>query len=88
VQFFTDALEKDSEIGASKMLEEFLKRHLENPLVGFDDHREMLMGGVTMSFEADGTTSNYMGWGRCDWTRMSGHFQHSFKNTHYKQRGT
>lgn len=23
-----------------------------------------------------------------DWTRMSGHLQHSFKNTHYKQRGT
>jgi len=62
VQFFTDALEKDSEIGASEMLEDFLMQHLENPLVGFDDHREMMMGDVTMSFEADGTTSNYMGW--------------------------
>ncbi|MGY1448477.1 hypothetical protein ACW582_14955 [Pseudomonas chlororaphis] len=61
-QFFTDALEKDSEVGASEMLEEFLMAHMGNPLMGFEDHRQMLMGEVTMQYEADGTTTNYMGW--------------------------
>ncbi|PXX61360.1 hypothetical protein SAMN05660489_04170 [Pseudomonas sp. LAMO17WK12:I10] len=62
VQFFTNALEKDSEVGASEMLEEFLMAHVENPLMRFEDHRQMLMGEVTLQYEADGTTTNYMGW--------------------------
>lgn len=62
VQFFTEALERDSEVGASEMLEDFLMDQMENPLVGFDDHRQMLMGDVTLTFEADGTTTNIMGW--------------------------
>ena len=62
VQFFTEALEKDSEVGASEMLEEFLQQHMEDALVGFEDHRQMLMGDVVMHFEADGATTNYMGW--------------------------
>lgn len=61
VQFFTYALEKDPEIDASEMLEEFLMPHLENPLLGFDDYREMLMGDVTMHFESDGITSQPYG---------------------------
>ncbi len=44
------------------MLEDFLMQQMEDPLVGFDDHRQMLMGNVMLSFEADGTTTNYMGW--------------------------
>lgn len=62
VQFFTDAMEKDSEVGASEMLEEFLMDQMENPLLGFEDHRQILMGEVTMQYEDDGTTTNYMGW--------------------------
>lgn len=62
VQFFTEALEKDSEAGASEMLEDFLMQHLENPLIGFEDHRQMAIGDVVMQYEEDGTMSNYMGW--------------------------
>ena len=62
VQFFTDAMEKDSDVGASEMLEEFLMHHMENPLIGFEEHRQMALGDVTMQYEEDGTTTNYMGW--------------------------
>ncbi|KMT54986.1 DNA maturase B [Pseudomonas fildesensis] len=62
VQFFTEAMEKDSEVGASEMLEEYLMQHMEDPLVGFEDHRQMMIGDVMMQYETDGTTTNYMGW--------------------------
>lgn len=62
MQFFTEMLQRDSEEGASKMLEDFLMDQMEDPLVGFDDHRQMLMGDVMLSYEADGTTTNFMGW--------------------------
>lgn len=62
VQFFTEAMEKDSEVGASEMLEEYLMHHMEDPLVGFEDHRQMMIGDVMMQYEEDGTTTNYMGW--------------------------
>ncbi|WP_236692215.1 phage terminase large subunit [Pseudomonas fildesensis] len=62
VQFFTDSMEKDSEVGASEMLEEYLMQHMEDPLVGFEDHRQMMIGDVMMQYEEDGTTTNYMGW--------------------------
>ncbi|MBH3442913.1 phage terminase large subunit [Pseudomonas moraviensis] len=62
VQFFTEAMEKDSEAGASEMLEDFLQQHMEDPLIGFEDHRQMMMGDVLIGYEADGTTTNYMGW--------------------------
>ena len=62
VQFFTEAMEKDSEVGASEMLEEYLMHHMEDPLVGFEDHRQMMIGDVMMQYETDGTTTNYMGW--------------------------
>ncbi|OZO00940.1 DNA maturase B [Pseudomonas sp. IB20] len=62
VQFFTESMEKDSEVGASEMLEEYLMHHMEDPLVGFEDHRQMMLGDVMMQYEEDGTTTNYMGW--------------------------
>ncbi len=42
------------------MLEDFLMDQMEDPLVGFDDQRQMLMGEVMLSHEADGTTTNFM----------------------------
>ncbi|MFJ4131881.1 phage terminase large subunit [Pseudomonas cyclaminis] len=62
VQFFTEAMEKDSEVGASEMLEEYLMHHMEDPLMGFEDHRQMMIGDVMMQYEEDGRTTNYMGW--------------------------
>ncbi|AGO43720.1 hypothetical protein M062_27140 [Pseudomonas aeruginosa RP73] len=35
---------------------------MEDSPVGHDDHRQMLMGNVMLSFEADGTMTNAMGW--------------------------
>lgn len=58
------------------MLEDFLMQQMEGPLVGFDDHRQMLMGDVMLSFEADGTTTNYMGWWKRDRKSLSSHIQH------------
>lgn len=65
VQFFTDAMEKDSESGAQEMLADYLEKHLEDSLVGYSQAREISLGdGITMIWddEDDGTTSSFMGW--------------------------
>lgn len=62
VQFFTDAMEKDSKVGESEMLEEFLESHLENALMGADHIRQIAVSEtVDIYYEDDGSLSNYMG---------------------------
>lgn len=43
------------------MLEDFLMDQTEDPLVGRDDHRQMLRGGVMLSFEAKCSNTHDMG---------------------------
>ena len=63
VQFFTEALERDSKVGESEMLQEFLESHMEDALMGHDRLLEMsISGGVSIQYEDDGSMTNYMGW--------------------------
>lgn len=62
VQFFTDAMERDSEVGASEMLEDFLMAQMDDPMVRYEDHRRMMVGEVVLIYESDGTARNFMGW--------------------------
>ncbi|QNJ57532.1 terminase large subunit [Pseudomonas phage PlaquesPlease] len=63
VQFFTEALERDSKAGESEMLQEFLESHMENALMGHDRLQELAASdSVSIFFEDDGTETNYMGW--------------------------
>lgn len=62
VQFFTESMEKDSKVGESEMLQEFLESHMENALMGFEDIRKVAISDtIDIMFEDDGTMSNYMG---------------------------
>ena len=63
VQFFTEAMEKDSAVGAQEMLQEFLESHMENDLMGFDQLRTVAISDtVEIHYEDDGSMSNYLGW--------------------------
>uniref|UniRef100_A0AAU8BTA6 Terminase large subunit n=1 Tax=Pseudomonas phage PMBT23 TaxID=3137284 RepID=A0AAU8BTA6_9VIRU len=63
VQFFTDAMEKDSKVGEQEMLSEFLEAHLENAMSGFEDARKLAISdSIDILYEDDGTMTNYMGW--------------------------
>ena len=63
VQFFTEALEKDSKAGEQEMLQEFLESHLEEALMGHDRLMKMAVADdVYIQYEDDGSTTNYMGW--------------------------
>lgn len=63
VQFFTDALERNSKVGESEMLQEFLESHMEDALMGHDRLLEMSISeGVSIQYEDDGSMTNYMGW--------------------------
>jgi len=63
VQFFTDAMEKDSKVGEQEMLQEFLESHLENAMSGYEDSRKLAISdSIEISYEDDGSMSNYMGW--------------------------
>jgi hypothetical protein len=55
VQFFTDAMEKDSVEGASEAMEDFLAAHMENALMGHDAARRIAMDGgdITVAWEDD-----------------------------------
>ena len=63
VQFFTDAMEKDSKVGEQEMLTEFLESHLENAMSGYEDSRKLAISdSIEISYEDDGSMSNFMGW--------------------------
>ncbi|WZX11508.1 DNA packaging protein B [Pseudomonas phage YZU-PF-006] len=63
VQFFTEALERDSKVGESEMLQEFLESHMEDAMMGHDRLLELSISeGVSIQYEDDGTMTNYMGW--------------------------
>lgn len=62
VAFFMESMEKDSEEGASEMLEEFLQAHMEDDLVGYEGAMRISQGGVEIRYEDDGSDDNYMGW--------------------------
>ncbi|WYW04249.1 terminase large subunit [Pseudomonas phage vB_PpuP-Kallioja] len=63
VQFFTEAMEKDSKVGESEMMQEFLEAQMENQLMGFEDIRRLSVSdSVDIYYEDDGSMSNYMGW--------------------------
>lgn len=63
VQFFTDAMEKDSKVGEQEMLSEFLEAHLEDAMSGYDSARKLAISdSIDILYEDDGTMTNYMGW--------------------------
>ncbi|WGH28309.1 DNA packaging protein B [Pseudomonas phage 10P302A] len=63
VQFFTEAMEKDSAVGEQEMMQEFLEAQMENQLMGFEDIRRLSVSeSVDIYYEDDGSMSNYMGW--------------------------
>ncbi|QJD54695.1 putative terminase large subunit [Pseudomonas phage MR2] len=63
VQFFTEAMEKDSKVGEQEMLAEFLESHLENAMSGYEDSRRLAISeSIEISYEDDGSMTNYMGW--------------------------
>lgn len=64
VQFFVESMEKNSEEGASELLQEFLEHHMESELTGFEEAQRIAMDGsdVTIQWEDDGSfRSNYLG---------------------------
>lgn len=62
VQYFTESMAKDSKVGESELMEEFLEHHMSDDRMGFDNLREMTMGDCSIQYEDDGMCSNYMGW--------------------------
>lgn len=62
VQFFVESMEKDSKVGESEMLAEFLESHMENELMGFEAIRNVAISDtIDIYYEDDGSMSNYMG---------------------------
>ncbi|MDL5596024.1 phage terminase large subunit [Bacillus subtilis] len=64
VQFFVESMEKNSEEGASELLQEFLEHHMESELTGFEDAQRIVMEGsdVTIQWEDDWSfRANYLG---------------------------
>lgn len=64
VQFFVESMEKNSEEGASELLQEFLEHHMESELTGFEDAQRIVMEGsdVTIQWEDDWSfKANYLG---------------------------
>lgn len=64
VQFFVEAMEKNSEEGAQELMEDFLEEHMKSDLTGFEDLRSFALegGDVTIMWEEDdGFGSNYLG---------------------------
>lgn len=62
VQYFTEAMAKDSKNGESELLEEFLEHQMRDDKIGFDTMREMSMGDCMIQYEDDGGYTNIMGW--------------------------
>lgn len=63
VQFFTDAMEKDSKVGEQEMLSEFLEAHLEDAMSGYDSASKLAISdSIDILYEDDGSMTNYMGW--------------------------
>ena len=64
VQFFVESMEKNSEEGASELLQDFLEMHMENAMVGFNDARRIALSGsdVTIQWDDDDdySGSNYL----------------------------
>ncbi|WVH05425.1 terminase large subunit [Pseudomonas phage Athelas] len=64
VQFFTEAMEKDSKVGEQELLQEFLESHMEDALMGHDRLQSIAVSdSVDIFYEDDGSMDNYMGWG-------------------------
>lgn len=54
VAFFTESLEKDSELGAQEMLADFLEEQMENPLMGFETAMSLAVSdSINMTWEDD-----------------------------------
>jgi len=63
VQFFVEAMEKDSKVGESEMLAEFLESHMENQMMGYEDIRKVAISDtIDITYEDDGSLTNYCGW--------------------------
>lgn len=62
VQYFTESMAKDSKVGESELMEEFLEHHMSDDRMGFNSMRELTMGACSIQYEDDGMVSNYMGW--------------------------
>lgn len=64
VQFFVESMEKNSDLGASELMGDFLEEHMKSDLTGFEDLRGFALDGgdVTIRWEDDdGWGSNYLG---------------------------
>lgn len=64
VAFFVESMEKDSDLGADEMIQDFLEMHMENERMGFEDHMEQaITDDVSIQWEADGSTSGgFINW--------------------------
>ncbi|MNV74365.1 hypothetical protein D3C71_1675770 [compost metagenome] len=56
-------MERDSKVGESEMLQEFLESHMENDLMGFEDIRSVAVSDtIDIMFTDEGSLTNYCGW--------------------------
>lgn len=63
VQFFTESMERDSEVGAQEMLSDFIEEHMERHLHGFESAMQLAVTGeVVMSWEDDTDTGSFIEW--------------------------
>ncbi|UKL14687.1 putative terminase large subunit [Pseudomonas phage Pf17397_F_PD1] len=62
VAYFTEAMERDSNLGEQELIADFLESHLENHLMGHDRLMEITADGVTTTWEDDdeGWSGNYL----------------------------
>ncbi|KPA96897.1 phage terminase large subunit [Pseudomonas asplenii] len=63
VQFFTEAMERDSEVGAQEMLSDYLEEQMESPLHGYESAMRLAVTGeVVMSWEDDTAAGSFIEW--------------------------
>lgn len=63
VQFFMDAMEKDSSVGEQEMVADFIESHLEDAMMGHENLRGIVLAGVNIQWEDDdGSDGSFMGW--------------------------
>ncbi|QNJ57260.1 terminase large subunit [Pseudomonas phage Stalingrad] len=63
VQYFVDSMEKDSQKGEQEMVADFIEEHMKEHLSGHDRVQEVLIGGVSMTWEDDDNTGgSFIDW--------------------------
>lgn len=63
VQYFVDSMEKDSQKGEQEMVADFIEEHMKEHLTGHDRVQEVLIAGVSMTWEDDyNTGGSFIDW--------------------------